>query len=346
MTWFKGFNGVRALAVLMVVFTHLGPYSWLNEHGLGNLNSLVHGTVGVCWFYVLSGFLITNIFLQEYRQVGKINVFNFYYRRALRILPLYFFVILLIFLSTLFTQVLGSRSMASQPLLYSLFYLYNFAPISSTDTWIDAFHSLATEEQFYLVFPVLFLFFRRQLALMTWILSLWIFATPFWASRLQAAGLGNYFFIDRFGFIAGASIGLGVICAVTLFLNPTFLLRSKTYVGVLGLLIFIFIYMRPTLPLMWTIEWRTPIACAIIILYLAMAQESWLVRFLEIPALNYLVKVSYGIYVWQSFILTSGPKQVNGWPLPLPYSLVLVILIVPFSYQFIEKPFLILRNHK
>jgi peptidoglycan/LPS O-acetylase OafA/YrhL len=61
-------------------------------------------------------------------------------------------------------------------------------------------------------------------------------------------------------------------------------------------------------------------------------------------ALGYLGRVSYGIYVWQSFAITTGPAKVGSWPLDLPWNLLLLITIVPISWHFVEQPCLRLKD--
>ena len=71
--WFKGFNGIRGIGALMVVATHIGSLYWFKEIGLGALNAVFYGGVGVTWFYVLSGFLITILLIKEEERTGDLS---------------------------------------------------------------------------------------------------------------------------------------------------------------------------------------------------------------------------------------------------------------------------------
>lgn len=82
-----GFDGLRALAVILVVITHAGL---LRQLEASPLFQLVHGKTGVRVFFVLSGYLITSLLLSEHRFSGQVSYGNFVARRALRIFPLYF----------------------------------------------------------------------------------------------------------------------------------------------------------------------------------------------------------------------------------------------------------------
>ena len=118
-----------------------------------------NGALGVNFFFVLSGFLITILLLKEEQVSGKINLLYFYYRRVLRIWPLYYLTLFIGFLAYPFFSALHNnpgRETAS-PLLYILF-LGNFNIIAAGPPYSGSLRvlwSLAVEEQFYLVWPLL-----------------------------------------------------------------------------------------------------------------------------------------------------------------------------------------------
>src|SRR5208337_4189358 len=146
-------DGIRALAVIAVMIQHFDP---------GTVRWIKLGHVGVRVFFVLSGFLITGILLQA-RQSAEIDglskwrvLRNFYARRFLRIFPIYYLVILV-------TWVAGIAEMR-ESVGWNLSYLSNFyfyqrgtGNYSVTHLW-----SLAVEEQFYLLWPLLILFLPRK----------------------------------------------------------------------------------------------------------------------------------------------------------------------------------------
>src|SRR5688572_30760956 len=95
--FFKGLNGLRFFAALAVIITHVelmkgvfGLPSYWQEPFFFDL-----GGLGVYFFFVLSGFLITYLLLVERRQIGRISIKKFYVRRILRIWPLYYFIMVL-----------------------------------------------------------------------------------------------------------------------------------------------------------------------------------------------------------------------------------------------------------
>jgi len=80
----------------------------------------------------------------------------------------------------------------------------------------------------------------------------------------------------------------------------------------------------------------------LMILWIYLNQASMLVRMLEIRPLRYLGTISYGIYMWQGFFLTTGPRRVAGemWPPSPATGVALLVIVAPLSYRYFEQPFL------
>ncbi len=336
-TWIRGFNGIRGLAAIMVVFTHVGSNYWLRDAGVPELNRLLHGGVGVSWFYALSGFLITLLLLREHEATGTVRIRAFLIRRGLRLYPLYYFVVLLVGLSTLLSPSLGTRAVDGESFLFAVLYAYNLIPREHYDTWFGSFHTLATEEQFYLVFPLVFFALRRSPAALAVALSVAIVLTPWVYSILDSYSLGALFFIERWLPIVGDVLAMGCLAGVAFHCCRDQLRPYTSLFGLLGLALHLF-------PLLWEGETATEVGITLLVLYVALAQESRPVRLLEWAPLDYLGKISYGIYVWQSFFLTTDPRPRSGWPLPAPIALTLVFVVAPLSYRYLERPFLDLKK--
>ena len=167
-------DGVRGIAILLVLFCHfffISTPSNLYEFVLQKLGD--YGNLGVDLFFVLSGFLITGILMDT---KGKENYFkNFIIRRSLRIFPLYYFVLIIIFLImplfSIFNGPLMDRVLEGE--VYAWTYTYNFF-IAEKQSWppfIGHFWSLAVEEQFYLVWPLaVYLLSTEALKRFSWLL--------------------------------------------------------------------------------------------------------------------------------------------------------------------------------
>ena len=144
--YYPKLNSLRAIAIILVLIEHFA-------YAIGSHFSA--GYYGVDLFFVLSGFLITNILLKKNDNTNFKNWVNFIGRRALRIFPIYYLTILLLL-------ILDYQPLKKE-LLYVATYTYNYAweyfelPLSN----ISHFWSLAVEEQFYLVWPIIVLSFLK-----------------------------------------------------------------------------------------------------------------------------------------------------------------------------------------
>jgi peptidoglycan/LPS O-acetylase OafA/YrhL len=170
--YFYNFDGLRGLAALAVVFYHLAHYLHYPETSFHSTFKYVisfgdeGGRMGVTFFFMLSGFLITWLMMSEQQRRGSVHIGFFYMRRVLRIWPLYFFSLLVGF-----WIYPGLRAMTghayeetANPLWYATFLanfdnLYNEAPVTGI---LGVQWTVAIEEQFYLAWPLLFVLCRGR----------------------------------------------------------------------------------------------------------------------------------------------------------------------------------------
>jgi len=143
----KGLDGLRGVSILLVILAHV-----LRNYPVNRVANFF-GEIGVYIFFVISGFLITTLLLKEKQKYGKVSLKYFYIRRSLRILPVVFlYLIILYILNTVFTLNISKTSF-----LTSFLFLKNFHISNDNDWWYTKhFWSLGIEEQFYLIFPLLF----------------------------------------------------------------------------------------------------------------------------------------------------------------------------------------------
>lgn len=151
---YAAIDGVRAISILLVMVYHIflvyeksNPNetiaSMLGQLGYG-WSWVINGDKGVDVFFVMSGFLITGILLRTYAKLGHLNLKNFYLRRYLRLTPVYYFMLVVYFL-------LGAPN--SENIWANFLYVSNFIDYKSQAagwTW-----SLAVEEQFYFIYPLI-----------------------------------------------------------------------------------------------------------------------------------------------------------------------------------------------
>lgn len=174
--YFPNLDGLRFTLAMVVVFSHtrfgealiaICPFDSLDKI----IKVFSTGAFGVSFFFVLSGFLITHLLMEEEHFNEKISIRKFYTRRILRIWPLYYAVLLFSFIIYPYVKIMiGMEDKNAYDILYHLLFLANFdsirvheeglvplAPMMSGINW-----SISIEEQFYLVWPLLFIMTRSR----------------------------------------------------------------------------------------------------------------------------------------------------------------------------------------
>ena len=155
--YLPGLDGLRAIAVVAVMLYHAN-HTWLRG-----------GFLGVEVFFVISGYLITLLLVGEYERTGGVNLREFWLRRARRLLPavLLLMALLVIYITAFYPAV---RESTRGDFVGGLFYVSNWYQIlvgqgyASSEAFVPLRHlwSLAVEEQFYLVWPLVMLFIMRR----------------------------------------------------------------------------------------------------------------------------------------------------------------------------------------
>jgi len=330
-------DGLRAISILIVVASHVS---------LSHLQAdrfFLTGNLGVRIFFIISGFLITSILLGEYRKKSGIDLKKFYFRRTFRIFPAYLF-----FLGFMaFFTILGLFSAKDflAPLTYTTNYFFASTPGELNHTW-----SLAVEEQFYLIFPVvLALFgltnFKRFLLvvlLVTPLIRLFALLTPATFGRPEYLGVAWNFHTNMDILASG--------CFLALFRNELHanayyraFLQSSLPLAVLVPLILLLGYTADAQLAVFYGVGMTVMNFAIVfcIDWLIVNQQSRAGRFLNLRPLKFIGALSYSIYLWQQpFTFYS---EISPWT-HFPYNLILLSGFSLFTYYFIEKRFLDLRQ--
>ena len=348
----KGFDGIRALAVIAVILSHVGVYAALTERGLLSepLLAMVGGGTGVQAFVVLSGFLITSLLIAEFDATGSISIRKFILRRTLRIFPLY--ILFLLVVTVLHLLLPGVTTWPS--LYYAYAYAFNFAPTQHYTPILGHTWSLAVEEHFYLVWPSLFLLtYARRRPFLVGLTLVFIFTAPLLNLAFTRLGIGKEFFVGRFSCIAGAAIALGCLMAL-LAHDPRTAARFRRTIAspwtlAAGLLFFAnSLYLQVD---SWFLKHAGSglarnLGIALLIGWIYFNQTSRLTRFLELRPLKYIGLISYGLYLFQGLFLTTDPTRTpeQAWPPSPEVGLLLLLLAAPLSYHFFEIPFLRLKS--
>jgi peptidoglycan/LPS O-acetylase OafA/YrhL len=338
-----GFDGIRGLSVLAVILTHLHVYPVLEQVGLlsPKITPMINGTIGVQAFFILSGFLITYLLIRENATTGTVSLRNFFVRRALRIFPIYWLVLILLFIMTMWLNTGVDR----RTFVYAFLYSYNFVPNVLYSNLIGHTWSLAVEEHFYLVWPVIFVFlFRRNPNHLTMLLIVAIAGSYLLFDVLQSnEALMNAYFVGRWTPFAGREIAFGCLGAL---LVTSAQLSFRRFLGSrIAIALGVAFYASSLVPVL-PAPYMRPIGLALVIFWIFLNQESRLVRFLEIRPLAYLGMISYGVYMYQGFFLATGPYRFPGqeWPPHSQAGLLLLAIVAPLSFHFLERPILRLKS--
>jgi peptidoglycan/LPS O-acetylase OafA/YrhL len=169
-SYFNSLDGLRAISIFLVLLHHVPRFR----------SSLIqtlqeNGRYGVSLFFVISGFLICTLLLREEEKTGRLDLWKFYGRRALRLLPLYYLALLLqAFLVFGFQQYSPeNRALFAEKLPAYLFYYSNWLTTATQGPFLQAW-SLAVEEQFYVAFGLLLVFARRRLVIQATLAALFV----------------------------------------------------------------------------------------------------------------------------------------------------------------------------
>jgi len=332
-----GFDGIRGLGVLTVLATHLHVFSAVDAASplWPRIIPMIHGSTGVQAFFVLSGFLITYLLVNEHAATGRISLCNFYLRRTLRIFPVYFLVVALVaVIGIWFETGINSKSFA-----YALLYSYNFIPREAYVPLIGHTWSIAVEEHFYLVWPLAFVLSyrkgqRRLIALLVMVI---VGSHALFYSILSFTDLSANYFVNRWTPVAGGHIALG--CLGALLVTTAGPVCRAVLGGPAALMLALALYASSIVPGLPD-ELLRPLGVGLTVVWIYLNQQSRLTRILEFRPLAYIGTISYGIYMYQGFFLSTGPYRLvyQDWPPSQPVGLMLLCVVAPLSYHYFEKP--------
>lgn len=359
--YFKSLDGVRFLAVSLV----------LVEHWSGDAFSIPTGYLGVCMFFVLSGFLITRILLKAKAQDAQLerghgfSLKQFYIRRTIRIFPIYYL--------TIFLLAIFNVPPVREKLFWCLTYSTNIY-IAIKNTWlgsIDHLWSLAVEEQFYLFFPFVILFAplkRIPKILVAFIVGAillraffflngnsWVVPYVLMPTALDAFGLGGL--LAYFAWSKNEK-------AIAIFSNSYYLLITLLlYLVVVVIVNYLGTANGYNFVIVIFLRFFEALFSVFLIGKLAFQDNNntffskYITPFFTNKLSIYIGKISYGVYIYHNFVFNfyhSSPTHptVRIWNklnthfpiigdnmyLKIIYLYILVIIVASISWFLIEKP--------
>ena len=347
--YITGLDGIRAIAVIMVLAYHL------------KLALFKSGFLGVTVFFVLSGYLITGILISEVEEEGTIDLKNFWLRRIRRLVPAVMsMAVVIIFVSAVVNRIIFTKG--CKDFLASVLGFNNWWQIFNKISYFEAAGvpspfthcwSLAIETQFYLIYPLILLGIYKLvksrgegrakrgllfagvtllLALISVILMIVLFDPQQDASRV-------YYGTDTRAF----SLLFGALLAILWEYRMVPRRLSASVNMVLGSVSFaVLIVMTIAINGSSNFWYRggqfVETILTVLVIYTVSGRKTWLSRFLSNPVLKWMGDRSYSIYLWHYPIILLISKGIKAsWWITL-IEIVLSVVLAELSYRFIETP--------
>lgn len=338
-------NGIRAVCILLVLGSHFPNSAGFPEALRPAVPYVANGHLGVTIFFVLSGFLITYLLAREEESQGAVSLRLFYLRRSLRILPVYFAYVLAVFVIDCLTNL----NLSFQQYLTALTFTKNYWP----GQWIDThLWSLAVEEQFYLIWPLIFAKTSDRIRI-GFAIAL-ILVAPFARVFFYTQGMPGprlFSFMANMdslmlGSLAGWAIQRSqwfVDCICKASWPPARFFAVAAIYGVwqieahhkLAVL---------TVPFAITVQ---SVAAAFLIASYVLSKRGLGFALLNTAPVASLGVLSFSIYIWQQpfFDKSSSYGASDSFALlTFPVNLIAALLVAALSYHLLEQPLLRLRQ--
>lgn len=362
--YFPNLDGLRFFAFFFIFMFHCYfQVSWANDENFiikGFLKLWENGDLGVNFFFTLSGFLITYLLLAEEANNGMFSIKNFYWRRTLRIWPLYYVTLVFGYWGFQFLLKLVNVTIEENAnFWYYVFFLGNFnsilngAPTSGT---LSVLWSLAVEEQFYFFWPVLLLIFRRYR------LTLFIFLIT--ASLIfRAIHFNNHDMLFYHTLSVMSDLVIGSWLAWWSFnksfkKNESYSLSFQTnsIIYILGFVLILFRNEIFTNPILIVFE---RVLLSLFFAYIIYDQTFAKISLFKVgnfKTISFWGKYTYGLYCLhipamvftEGFAMIAEVHQTAWWLLfgKALSTLFLSFIFCRISYKFLEKPFLTIKEKK
>lgn len=332
-------DGWRAVSILAVIICHgrdtlFGLSGWWQSPGL--LSWAAEGRLGVDLFFAISGFLITRRLLEEADRDGRFNLSRFYIRRAFRILPPCW-----LYLATLaIAGAVGLLSVGVNEILDCLLFIRNYT-IQTEVYYTGHFWSLAVEEHFYLLWPMLLFLLRPRQA--AWLVPVLGIAVHIWRGMDSRYHVFAAFFPDA-GVGSRTDTRIDALlwgCEAALLMPFFDKLRTRRWLSwswavLVSVLASVVAFSAPMLPL-----WLA-LGFPLLIVSTVLFPDGICGRLLEWSPIRLIGRMSYSLYLWQTLLLTItddsdaffGCRVLKEWP----WNLLVIFGIAWLSFCFVERP--------
>lgn len=345
--YYPQLDTLRAFAAFGVINLHWLNSSYPELFGISHNSHWDFGHFGVQLFFVLSGFLITNILLENKSSKSNKKVIkNFYIRRFLRLFPIYWLFIIFL--------VIVEDKFVIENIGWFLTYTANFKFYEAgglIDVWSNHLWTLSIEEQFYLAFPFLILLTPKKLEILVPIVL--ISASLLFKSLCHGSGESiNLLTIAQLDML-GAGVGLALI--KNRFLEKFNLLTGSvgktTMIISLASCIWIYYFINPGSTIWIAFDYLLLISFSLLVANTASGFSGITGKIFNNKILIYLGKVSYGLYVYHKVVpvmllifLKKLDVQITNILVYYIINLAILLIATHLSWILIEKPFLKLKS--
>ncbi len=345
--YYPAIDGLRCMAVFLVLLHHSAKYL---------ANYIYAGFYGVDLFFVISGFLVTTLLLKPTTNSFKQNYFRFIGRRTLRIFPIYYLTILILWLF--------AQPIVRENLFYLLTYTFNYALVLKQlpKSPVNHLWSLSVEEQFYLCWPFVMLLLKNKIK---WLVIVTMMVVVVGYAQVVLLVFPS---IERYNYISlltrMAPLGLGALGAIAAYKNwlPDNIFTNKIVEYCMLLLL--------VTTLVADYKFKLPVLglCSLYLVLKAAFYKFSLTffnQFLSNKSVRFLGSISYGIYIFHYPILFYGNYYLlepffrnidvsllgkfqkytwHTWIIKFPLYSILSIGLAAFSFKYIETPILKLKD--
>jgi peptidoglycan/LPS O-acetylase OafA/YrhL len=362
--YFENLDGLRFFCFLSVFFYHSFDtrYDYIRSsdiHQFVRHGIFQHANLGVNFFFVLSGFLITYLLIEEKKLNGYIDIGRFWIRRVLRIWPLFYFSVFFGFYVFPMIKVFFGQTPAETASLWNyLTFLNNFDVIEKGTpdaSILGALWSVAVEEQFYLVWPLVLFFLpvkRYWIGFAAVLIISWIY-------RIYNDSLQLYHFhtLSCIGDMAIGSLGAWLVTQQLRFKSVIVNMSSFQIASVYIIFVCIFLFREELFYGTYFIRVfeRSLIACIILLIILEQCySKNSLFKISQLTAISKLGTISYGLYCFHFVGILIAKTITNTfgfnkelWQvliLETTLALIVTIAISKISFHYYEIPFLNLKQ--
>jgi peptidoglycan/LPS O-acetylase OafA/YrhL len=362
--YFENLDGLRFLCFLSVFTVHTlhTDNVQIQSNFLYKIivrGFFANGGIGVNFFFVLSGFLITYLLIQEKQSTGRINIINFWIKRVLRIWPLYFFCVLFGFvIFPFFKHLLGQPMAETADLKLYFLFLANFNVLWNgwpDSTELGVLWSISIEEQFYLIWPILlYLVPVRKY----WIIFLGVVISSLIFRAFHNNDIVYYY--HSLSCMSDMAIG-GLAAWLMCFEQPRTWIRNldKMKIAIIYMLFFLFyVFKDPLLNQVFVVHVFERLMISVLISLMILEQNYSMNSFYKMKNFKGISKLgltTYGMYMLH--IIAFSAVVIFGKLLKIEQNVYFIILVAPMggllltifmskiSYNFFEVKFLRLRKY-